>query len=194
MRERVVRALLRLGARIDTFRDGGNGEFVTPAGEAIFANNAPALSLCVRVGANLSFVSRMADSPQRALSGLALAIRDAWPTPLIYFLDKVYTARPVWLDEEELAALLVLASRGSPAKVCYEILEKRGFNFKVLEEIEFDRSDMEPVERVGVTSAADALLAYAQKKRVWRCSSLPREGTGLGVHSRKIEEFGGFRG
>lgn len=55
--------------------------------------------------------------------------------------------------------MVLLARRGSPAKVIYELLESRGFKIKSLEEMKRDPCD----ENHDAASEADALLSYAQK-------------------------------
>lgn len=117
VREQVVRALVRLGASIDSFRVLRNGDSASPTGEAIRMSNIPALSLCLRLGAKLFSVHRPVESPPTLRSSniygrttLEVAIGQAKPPPLIYLLDEVYTARHVRLAEE-LAALVTLASR-----------------------------------------------------------------------------------
>lgn len=122
-REEVARALVWRGASIDSFHDGRDASSITPAGEAILESNVSALSLFHRLGANLSCVSRTAGSPPKLRTGLEIASRAAEHTVLIFLLDVKYTARPVRLGDREAEALVSLASHGSPAKVCFEVLE-----------------------------------------------------------------------
>lgn len=159
VRERVARALVRLGGNIDTFRDYGDGDYVTSAGDVIIQSNLPALSICVRLGANLACVYRSADSPPDVCSSVGVTIANAWHVPLRFLLEAVYKARPVCLIESEADALVGLAGRGSSAKVIFELLESRGFKFKNLEEMKCSPSE----ETLGARSKSDVLLAYAQK-------------------------------
>lgn len=117
VREDVARALVGLGVSVDTFRDLGTEDSVNPAGDAIRCSNGPALSLSHRLGATLTCVYRTADSSPKIHSGLSVAIGQAKHVPLIYLLDKILQARPVRLSRNELVALFVAASRGSPAKM-----------------------------------------------------------------------------
>lgn len=159
VRDEVVRALIRLGADINSFRDAGIGGSVTPSFDAIVASNVPALSLCHRLGANLSCAYLTTDSPPKVRSGLQVAIGEAKPDPLIYLLDVICTARPVRLGAGEVETLETLVSRGSPAKVCFEILEDRGFDFKALEELQYEPSDEIP----SATYVAAFILPFAQR-------------------------------
>lgn len=163
-REQVVRALVRHGASIDSFRDAWNGgsdatQSATSVRDAIVDSNLPALSLCLRLGADLSCVYRTTDSPPKSYSAMKLALGEAMHAPLICLLDERYMTRPVRLGFEEVQALLTLASRGSAAKVCFEVFESRGFDFKALEEMKYVPSDEIP----GATSVADFMLSFAQK-------------------------------
>lgn len=136
VRERVVRDLVRLGADIDSFRAGENGDYVSPAGDAIYQGNVPALALCVRLGANISLVYRTMDSPLKVRSGMDIAITQAKHITLIYLLDEVDTSRPCHLTLDEAVSLAIAAVDGISAKASYEILKSRSFNFKGLQEIE----------------------------------------------------------
>lgn len=158
--EQVVRALVRLGASIDTFRVSSDGKLRTAAGDAIARSDISALSLCVRLGADLSCVLDTRESPQMLTSGVGCAILLAQPVSLSFLLDEVYTARPVHLSQMEVMYLTFLARLGSPAMVIFKVLESRGFSFKSLEGMKSPVGEGSS----SVVSAADVLLAGAQKK------------------------------
>lgn len=184
MREQVTRGLVQLGASIDTFRHLDGGGSVTPAAEAIDKSNVPDIALCLSLGANLSCAIRTAHSPPKVISGLEIAIGRAKPAVLVFLFDEIYTERPVRLGFDGVAAALVtLASRGSPAKACYEILESRGFDFKHLEEVICKPSDEHPYE----TSIADALLLFAEKSGASDLLRYLVKGLGLVSSARRME-------
>lgn len=76
-REEVARSLVLFGANIDSFRYMLDGDSFTPACDAIYDDNIPALSLGIRLGANMSCVYRMTSTPERVFSGLEIAIGEA---------------------------------------------------------------------------------------------------------------------
>lgn len=99
VREKVVRALVRLGASIDSFRlcDHEDGRplqgQMTPVGDAIVAGNFRALSLCLILGANMSCVFRTFEIPPRDMSGLEFAVSihsSGGNASLGFLLDKVH--------------------------------------------------------------------------------------------------------
>lgn len=144
VREPVVLALVQRGASIDSFREGRpggrDGERITPGGAAISDCNIQALSLCHRLGANMSCVSTLRGhfpetTPLVVCSGLDWAVIRAAHAPLVFLLDEVYTTRPLHLTEAVVANLLGLACRGSSAKALFEEFESRGFSFRGLEKM-----------------------------------------------------------
>lgn len=164
-RELVVRALIGLGADIDTFHtlcDVEIGLAVTPAGAAILAGCASNLALCHRLGACFSFVSRIPTidkRPHLPESALGLALRfHRDPACLEYLLDSVYPARPVEVNFFESYSLSAAALDGGFAKAVYKVLETRGFNFKQLEEVWPDQE----TPNWGMSAAAVMLMTPQQ--------------------------------
>lgn len=166
VREQVVRTLARLGASIDSLRDYAGEESRTPAGDAIARNNIPALSLCFRLGANLSCVRRTkierASPVLQDYSAVETAIRKGKPDSLVFLFDKVYTARPVNISPVAMGCLPHMANTNSHAKVIFKILESRGFNFECLGELTYDTSSKLPASN-GELTVADLLLTSVQK-------------------------------
>lgn len=179
VREHVVRALIRVGASINSFRERGGGGGRTVAGDAIVGSNIPALSLCIRLGANMSSVFKVGRSSQdQSLSTVGssfdLAFMSAQPASLAFLLDEVYTARPICLSRDEVFSLSVSAGLGSHAHAHFKVLESRGFNYKKLENMKQDE-----LAAPGSDSFADMMLACAQQSGDTKLLRYLMKGLGL---------------
>lgn len=139
-REEVARGLLSLGANIDeidrteSIGSGLTCSDVTWAGRAILRCEVSMLSLCHRLGADMSCVIRSASESNSAVE---LAITGMELPCLIYLLDEVYPVRPVTLSIAAMCSICVaMPLRGKAALILLKILDSRGFNFKTLEGLE----------------------------------------------------------
>lgn len=162
VRERVVRALLRLGADINAAHySPTNGLYRIPTGEAIIMGCASGLALCHTVGASMSVVARRQDGDGSGTtddSAIAAAIREKQSTCLAFLLEKVYPQKPIKLDRWEMTGLCVCALHGGPVKALFKVLENEGFNFKSLKDVEFNEEHPD-----GMMMLNDVLLTSAQK-------------------------------
>lgn len=150
-RERVVRALVRLGANLDELRDcskSADGLFLkTALGFAIDQGSSAMLALCHERGAEVSHVS--CSDPRAHFPGTGidncidsakdLAIRAMHPACLVYVLDEV-CPKPVHLGGNEMVSICATAmapGRGNDAIAVYKIFTDRGYDFRKFEGVFF---------------------------------------------------------
>lgn len=170
-REQVARALIHLGADIDVIWQSNTASFIrTPAGEAVCRGDASALALCHRLGANLSRIARPVARPESIMySALSVALKMSKSDCFAYLLDNVCLARPIELSSIEVYNLCLSATSatGDP-KAFLQVLEVRGYNFKLLKETpasdDPDGENCADVLLSAVRHSRDAdLLRYAVK-------------------------------
>lgn len=153
-RDLVAHALLEHGARFEETINLPSGSALTAAGHAILLGNICQLSICHHLGADMSIVCRMNGS---SFSALACAILDMEPDCLAYLLDNVHPARPATLSLSDMTNLCMMTDAAHAKTVIgvFEILNNRGFNFRLLGTTKIDSG--------GRISLADIVLSYAQK-------------------------------
>lgn len=153
-RDLVAHTLLEHGASLEKTINLPSGSAVTAAGHAILLGNIYQLSICHRLGADMSIVCRMNGS---SFSALACAILDMEPDCLAYLLDKVHPARPATLSLINMSNLCMMTDAADAKTVIriFDILKTRGFNFRLLNNTKIDSG--------GRISLSDMILSYAQK-------------------------------
>lgn len=103
-------------------------------GNAILRCEVSLLSLCHRLGADMSCVIR---STSNSNSAVEIAISGTKLPCLVYLLDVVYPMRPVELGMAAMRDMcMAVALRGKAALLLLKILDARGFNFKAMKGLE----------------------------------------------------------
>lgn len=126
-REMVVRALVRLGANLDSFHASDKMLYNSVGFTIWHSTDVFMLSLCRSLGAkNTDAVLR---TQSASYSAVELAIKRLKPKFLAYLLDEVYPERPIDLSPKSISELCKCASLGNVSQGIFTVLYGRGYNF-----------------------------------------------------------------